>query len=183
MKKFLIWVLALFIVFAVAGIIFYKVYLPGLVAEAIAEDQTPGYVPRFVEVRMKKYKAPLNKGAGDVIREIHESNVSLEQVLQAIDRTEPEQVHAALDELGNSNPKTTDEVFDIASKYVNADFNVEILRKPFNENVNMSMVKRAMGYAEGYRNDDTIDPEMAKAVAKKLLIQKEKEYRQSMMQE
>jgi hypothetical protein len=182
MKKFLIWVIGLFVVFAAAGLIFYKFYLPGLVADAITEDQTPGYVPRFVEVRMKKYKAPLNKSAGDVIHEIHESNVTLEQVLQAIDRTEPEQVYAALNELSNSKPKTTDEVFDIARKYVNADFDVEILRKPFNENVNMSMVKRAMGYAEGYRNDDTIDPDMAKAVAKKLLIQKEKEYRQSIMQ-
>ena len=182
MKKFLIWIIGLFVVFAAAGLIFYKFYLPGMVADAIVEDQTPAYVPKFVEVRIKKYKAPLNKSAGDVIHEIHESNVSLEQVLKAIDQTEPEQVYAALAELDNSNVKTTDQVFDISKKYINADFNVEILRKPFNENVNMAMVKRAMGYAEGHRNDDSIDPEMAKAVAKKLLIQKEKEYRQSMMQ-
>ncbi len=180
MKKVLIWVIGLFVVFAAAGFIFYRFYLPGLVAEAIVKDETPAYVPKFVELRMKKYKAPLNKSAGDVIREIHESNVSLEQVLEAIDRTPPRQIYAALDELDNSKPKTTDEVFNIASKYVAADFDIEILRQPFKENVDMSMVKRAMGYAEGHRNDDTIDPEMAKAVAKKLLIQKEKEYRQSM---
>lgn len=174
--------IGLCVVLAGAGLVFYKFYLPGLVADAIVEDNAPSYMPKFVENRMKKYKAPLNKGANDVIQEIHKSDVTLEQILDAIDRTEDRQVYAALDELGRSKVKNTNQVFDIAKKYINADFDVEVLRKPFNENISMAMIKRAMGYAEGYRKDESFDPEMAKAIAKKLLIQKEKEYRQSMMQ-
>jgi hypothetical protein len=180
MKKFLVWVIGLSVIVAAAAFIFYRFYLPGLVADAIMEEHTPRYVPTFVEARMKKFKAPLNKGTSDVIKEIHRSNVTLEQLLAAVDNTEPAQVHAALDELNNSKVKNTNDVFEIGKKYVQADFDVEVLRKPFNENVDMTMVKRALGYAEGRNDEDAVDPEMAKAVIKQLLIQKEKEYRQSM---
>jgi hypothetical protein len=180
MKKVLIWVIGLLVFLAVATFMFYRFYLPRLVADAITQEKTPTYMPRYVEARMKKFKAPLNKGASDVIKEIHKSDVTLEQLLAAVDNTEPEQVHAALDELNNTKIKNTNQVFDIARKYVQADFDVEVLRRPFNENVDMDMVKRALGYAEGYNDEDAVDPNMAKAVIKQLLIQKEKEYRQSM---
>jgi hypothetical protein len=182
MKKFLIWVIGLVVVFTAGGIIFYRFFLPDIVASAIAGENTPGYVPQFVEARMRKYKAPLNKSAADVIREAHGSNVTLEQLLAAVDRTKPKEVYAALAELQEAKVKNTNQVFDIAKRHVDADFDVEVLRKPFNENVDMEMVKRALGYTEGHQEDE-VDPEMAKAVIKKLLIQKEKEYRQSMMNE
>jgi hypothetical protein len=180
MKKFLLWVVGLGVLFAAAALIFYRFYLPGVVADALTEQETPSYVPKFVEARMNKIKAPLNKGATDVIKEIHKSNVTLEQLLAAVDNTEPEQVRFAFEEINRSKVKNTNDVFDIAKKYVQADFDVEVLRKPFNENVDMSMVKRGLGYLEGHSNDDAMDPEMAKAVIRQVLIQKEKEYRQSM---
>ena len=182
MKKFLIWVIGLIVIFTAGGFIFYRFYLPQIVANAIVDDHTPAYVPQFVEARMKKYKAPLNKGASQVIREIHKSNVSLEQILAAIDNTETREVYAALSEMEQFSPRTTDEVFDIAKKHVQADFDVEVLRKPFNENVDMKMVKRALDYAGARAEEEAMDTEMAKAVFKKLLIQKEKEYRQSVME-
>jgi hypothetical protein len=176
MKKFGIWLLALVITAGIGAYVFYKFYLPGLVAKELVKDEESVYVPRFVKAKIRKYKAPVNKGAHDVIKEMHKSNVTLEQLLQAIDETEEEQVRGMLAELNQINLKSTDQVFDVAKKHFTPGFDIEILRKPFNDNVSLDMVKNGLKQANSYASQADLDPEMAKAVAKQILIQKEKEY-------
>jgi hypothetical protein len=183
MKKFVAWLFAFLVLIAVAAVFFYKFYLPEMVAVALVEEQDRPYIPKFVQARIKKYKEPVNKGAEDVIREIHRSRISLQQILETIDRTEPEQVQAMLDELSTTRIISEDQVFDIGKKYIDADFDVEVLRTPFKENVDTSMIRKGLRQAEYHRNEVPMDPQMAKAIVKQVLIQKEKEYNRAMHQD
>lgn len=180
MKKFIGWMIAFLLVAGIASFIFYKFYVPVLVAEAFVEKENPAYIPRFVQARIEEYKAPVNEGASDIIVEIHRADVRLADLLEAIDRADEDQVHMMLDELSQRRITNTNQVFDIAKKYFTVDFDIEVLRKPFNENVDMAMIRKGLKQAAYYRNEDPVDPEMARAVIKQILIQKEKEYQKSM---
>jgi hypothetical protein len=176
MRKVLAWLFAFLIFTAIAGVVFYKFYLPAMLAAAIVRDEAPAYIPKFVQARIREYRAPVNKGAEDVINEMHRSNVSLQQILAAIDKTEPENVYAMLSELEETRITSTDQVFDIGKKYIDADFDLEILRRPFNENVDTAMIRKGLRTAEYHRQEALVDPAMAKAIVKQVLIQKEKEF-------
>jgi len=161
---------------AVGAFVFYKVYLPALIADAVVKDEGSAYLPKFVEVRIRKYKAPVNEAAGDVVEQIHQSDITMDQILKAIDDTDESQVDAAIAELSTREINSTNEVFDIAKKHFPVGFDVELLRKPFNENVDLDMVRAAVEKARQKKEDEMVDPEMAKAVLKQILIQKEEEY-------
>jgi hypothetical protein len=176
MKKFIGWSLAIIVLLAISVFIFYKFYFPTLVADVLTQDKASSYIPKFVNKRIQRYKAPVNKGAADVIEEIHRSNVTLDQILEAVDNTQEEQVYEMLDELNSSKPKSTNQVFDLAKKHFPVDFDIEVLRAPFNKNVNMTMIKKGLSQANARRGEEGVDPEMAKAVVKQILRQKEKEY-------
>jgi hypothetical protein len=182
MRKIVAWFVALLVLMAIGTAVFYKFYLPQVLAAAIVKEEDQAYIPMFVKAKIKEYKKPVNKGAEDVIREMHRSNVTLQQILETIDRTEPEQVDALLSELEDTRIVSTDQVFDIGKKYIAADFDLEVLRRPFTENVDTSMIKKGLRKAEYHREEAMMDPAMAKAVVKQILIQKEKEFRQAMVQ-
>lgn len=180
MKRFIGWTFILLLLTVVGVSIFYKFYLPGLIADALVQEKEPAYIPTFVQTKIKKYKAPVNKGAEDVIREIHKSNVSLDQILVAIDKTEAEQVYSMLDELNDTEIKNTNQVFDLASRHFPVDFDIEVLRKPFNKNVTMAMIKKGITQANEKREEEGVDPEMAKSVIKQILRQKEQDFNKAM---
>src|SRR5687768_5962256 len=102
MRKFALFLLTLIVIIGVGAFIFYKFYLPDMVAEALIKDETPSYVPVAVKNKLEKFKAPMNKASEDVIAQMHESNLSLDQILKAIDETEEQDVHAALYELNST---------------------------------------------------------------------------------
>jgi hypothetical protein len=168
----------LIIVFIVGGgvYVFYHYFFADVVANALVKEETPSYVPEKIKKGIAKIKAPLNKGAEDVILQIHKSGIPLDRVLNAVDQIQQPQIDAALDELQQAKITNTNQAFDIFKKYLPMDFDAESLRAPFNKNVDMDMIKKARGYAESYRTNEAIDTEMMKTIVKKILIQKEKEF-------
>jgi hypothetical protein len=167
--------LSLIAIVGLGGFLFYKYYLPEMVAEAIVSEELPAYVPDRVKAKIEHYKAPINQVSSDVIREIHQSDVSIDLILKAVDDTQEADVYAALHEVNERKPETTDEVFNVAKKHIQADFDVELLRSSFNKNVNMKMVNKAIKNLNA-KIDEDVDPEMMKAIIKQVLIEKEKEY-------
>ncbi|HYC84993.1 MAG TPA: hypothetical protein VEB86_07215 [Chryseosolibacter sp.] len=177
MKKFVIVVVVLFAAAAAGAFVFYKVYLPELVASAIVNDQEPGYMPDYVQTKIRKYRTPVNQAAEDVIRHADRSNISMDQILRTIDNTKEEHVNAALAELSDRDVKNTNQVFDIFKKHIPADFDVEPLREPFNDHVSMKMIHDALERSRQQLDKENLDADMAKAVIKQVLVQKEAEYR------
>jgi hypothetical protein len=183
MKTLLGWIAVIIIAGAIGAFLFYKIYLPKMLAEAIVKQEESVYIPKFVQARIRKYKAPVNEAAEDVIREIHKSDINVDQIIEAIDRTEEEQVYAMLDELTQANLVSTNQVFDICKKYFTVDFDIELLRKPFNENVDVATIKSALKNSDYREHQQAVDPQMAKAIIKQVLLQKEAEYRKRMFGE
>lgn len=176
MKRFIGWTFILLLLTAVGVFIFYKFYLPGVIADALVQEKEPAYIPKFVQTKIRKYKAPVNKGAEDVIQEIHKSDISLDQILEAIDKTEAEQVYSMLDELSHTEIKNTNQVFDLASRHFPVNFDIEVLRAPFIKNVTMAMIQKGLAQANEKRGEEGVDPEMAKSVIKQILRQKENDF-------
>jgi hypothetical protein len=179
MKKLLWVILILAITFCVAGFVFYKLYLPALVADVLTKAETPSYVPAFVQNKIEKYKVPINKGAGDFVTELHRQNVPVQEVINTIDETSEEEIEAALNELKDQDIKTTDEAFDIIVRHVNSEMNLEIFRAPFKRNVEVKTIQKFLSDDDFNTYRESLDPAMVKEVAKKVLLEKEAEYNNS----
>ena len=175
MKKFSLAVGA-FILIGFAGYVAYEVYFPQMIAESITREPL-ALVPDDIQDRIQKIRKPVNEGAGVVVETMHRSGVTMDQVLRAIDETKEEQAYAFLDELNRSEIQNPDQVFNLAKKHFPVDFNVEIFRKPFNEKVNLATIRKGVRYANMYKTKDEFDAATAKSVVKRILLEKEEEFK------
>lgn len=174
MKKVLISLLIL----AIAGVCAYSVYramLPGLIAEATVSESLSDYIPKRLKTRVEAIKNPINKGADAMIRKMHASQISLDDVLKTVDNITEEQVYAFLDEANARKPATTNEAFDLLKKHFPTPYDAEVFREPFNEHFEMKQVRNALAYANINRKSNDVELGTAKAILKKLIIEKEKE--------
>lgn len=177
MKKILIGIVLTVIVIMAAGYFIYRHYLPEFVASTLSSEKLPPYLPKHVQTKIEEFRAPVNKGTEEMVKEIHRANVPIEKVYETIDNTTDEQAYALLDELNNTPLKNTDHVFDIIKKHIPANFNVEVFRRPFTEHFNMKMVRKALYYGEKNRKSKDLDVDFAKAIIKQVLKEKDKEIR------
>jgi hypothetical protein len=119
----------------------------------------------------------VNEGATAIIAQIHQSDdVTLEDVLRAIDNASEEQALALLDTLNTMKIKSSDEIFTLTKKYFPVDFNVEIFRAPFNEKVSPALIRKCVKMANIYKRRNELDAATAKSIAKRILLQKEEEF-------
>lgn len=165
------------IVIVATGYFIYRHYFPAIVAEAIASESLPGYIPEKLKNKVRQMQSKANESAEDVVMEIRREQIPLEKILALIDNTTEQQVYNFLDDLNHKKPQTTDEVFTIAKSHFQGDFDLEVLRKPFNENVNLTMINKVIAHTNYTRESRKFDIRTVKAVAKKLLIEKDKELR------
>ena len=177
MKKAILIFVSLTVVFAATAYIFYQIYLPHLIAEAVIADDVPDYIPRRFQHKIEAVRRPLNKGSEDVVKEMHKANIPMEKMLAMIDHTTEAQAYGMLEELNQTKLTDTDQVFEIIKKHFPAEFDLEVFRKSFNDHVDLKMIKKAMRYGNMNRRTKDIDIETAKAIAKKILVEKEKETR------
>lgn len=175
MKRFLLVVIILGLLLWGGAYIFYRVYLPDLVAKALVSDETPPYIPRRLMNRVDELRAPVNKGADEMIIEMKKNEIPLDDVVDVIENTTEDEAYEFLKDLNESNPKTPDEVFDIAKEHIRADFDVEVFRKPFVENVSMKSIRKAMHFANTNQKTKDMDIVTGRAIAKQILIEKYKQ--------
>jgi hypothetical protein len=178
MKKVIITTLSICASLALVAYVLYYFYFPQIIANAIVTDELPGYIPRRILNHIDHYRIPINKGSEDLVREIHLAKIPMQKILSAIDATSEDEAYNLLDDLNATSVKNTDQVFDIIKKHFDTDFDVEVFRKPFTENVDMKMVRKGMKYANTNRKTKDVDVETARAIIKQVLINKEKELKQ-----
>lgn len=172
MKRLLLIVIVLGFLGWIGVYIFYRFYFPDMVARAIVSKETPAYIPKRLLNKVDELRIPVNKGAEEIVAEMKKNDIALEEVVEVIENTSEDEAFNFLNELNQANPETPNEVFDIAKKHIDADFDVEILRKPFIENVNMKSIRRAMRYANTNQKTKDLDIETGRAIAKQILIEK-----------
>lgn len=172
----MIWLLAVCIIMAIGAVIFYKYYAPKLMADAITKEDLPSFLPSKVQQKIKKYKEPINAAAEDVVIQMREKEIGIDQMTSAIEEIREDDVNAITNDLKALQPKTSDETFDIIKNNLRTDFDMEILREPFNKHVNDKMIARALKNLNE-SPDSEIDLTMFKNVAKTILIQKAEQLR------
>ncbi len=176
------WILGIAAVVIGLGYFGYtKFFLPRYIASIIVYDKvTPNYLPTRYEKRFLKSRKQINLGADSVLHIIHSKHVSLEQLLKAIDEVEEEQAYNFLDELSSITIVSSNQVFDIGKKYFKPDFDVELFREVFERKASVSQIKRGVILANKHRDEGDMSPEMLRAVAKQILIEKEKKLTQEL---
>ena len=179
MKKVLTISLVLIALAAVGSFVWYKLYFPKMVAEAVVAEELPAYLPKHIRMKIDEFRLPVNASAEKMIEKIHTENIPFEKVIETIDNASQEQTDAFIDELAATKITSADQVFDIGKKYFPVDYDVEVFREPFNQNVDLRVIRKGISYANTNRRTNDVDLVTLKEIAKKILVQKEKEYRMS----
>jgi hypothetical protein len=175
MKKIVI-VATIFILIGISAFIFYKVYFPRLVANAVARRDIPAYVPKRIQKKIEDLREPINRGTTEFVKEIHKADIPMNKVINVIDKASEKDAYALLDELNQTKPQSTNQVFDILKKHMTNDFDVEVFRKPFNEHFNMKMIRQAIAFGNENRKRKNIDFETTKAIVKQIVQEKENDF-------
>lgn len=175
MKRFLLASLAILVLLAAGGYYLYRSIMPDLVAEAVISDSLPEYIPKRLHTRVEAIRKPINKGTEALIEKMRDSEIPLEQVLEAVDNITEDQAYDFLDEVNAANPSSPDDVFEIAKRHFSTDFDPEVFREPFKEHFEMKQIRNAIAYANLNRKSNDVDISTAKAILKKIIIEKEKE--------
>ncbi len=178
MKRKLGWFLvALFIIAGLGYLGYTKLLLPRYVAKIIMDEETtPKYLPNRYEKRLVKSRRRINSGVDSVLVIIHRKNISLDQLLKAIDEVKEEQAYSFLDELNSTTIVSSDQVFDIGKKHFKTDFDIELFRDVFQKKAQVQVIKRGLILANKQRENQDMSPETIRAVAKQILIEKEKKF-------
>jgi hypothetical protein len=175
MKKILFPIIIMIIVLAVGGYFLYRSLMPKIIAEAVVSESLPGYIPKRLQTKVEAIRAPLNRGTEAMVEKMHESDIALDEVLEAVDNISEEEAYAFLDDLNKRKPSNTDEVFDLAKKHFPTDFDPEVFRAPFNRYFDIRQIKDGIAYANLNRKSNDVDITTAKAILKHIIIEKEKE--------
>lgn len=176
MKRFALAFLCLLLVLSLGGFVVYKFYLPTIIAKTVVANDLPAIVPSTIKTKIEKARKPINEGAGTVISTIHQSGVSIEQIIKAIDEAKEEQAYAMLDELNSTKITNVDQVFDMGKKYFPVEFDVEIFREAYRKKATLPLIEKAIRYANRYRDEKLMDAQTAKETAKRILKEKESEF-------
>ena len=174
MKK-IITALLILTVLGVSGYLVYRSLVPQIIARAVVSDSLPGYIPKRLQTKVEAIRTPLNEGTEAMLQKMHASEIPVDQVLEAVDDISEEEAYAFLDELNTTKPSNSNEVFDVAKKHFSTDFDLELFREPFNKHFDMDQINNAIAYANLNRKSNDVDIVTAKAILKKIIVQKEED--------
>lgn len=177
MKRLMIMCVLLVGLVAGAGYYLYRTWMPDIIADAVISGSGTAYIPKRLKARVEEIRAPINDGTGAIVEKMQAERIPIDEVIHAIDAVTEDQTNAFLDDVNRQKPKTTDEIFDLATKHFSTSFDPEVFRKPFTEHFSMEQIKDALAYANLNRKSKDVDLPMAKAIAKKIIIEKEREMR------
>jgi hypothetical protein len=160
----------------IVSAIVYQFFLPNLIAKTLSVEELPSYIPQRIKAKVEKVNKPLNEGARTVISTIHQSNITIEQLLKAIDEAKEEQAYAMLDELNRTKITNVDQLFDMGKRYFPVDFDVEVFREIYRKKATLPLIEKAIVYANKYKDEKLMDAQTAKETAKRILKNKEEEF-------
>jgi hypothetical protein len=154
----------------------YKLYAPTIIANELLKETEPTFLPKKIAEKIKKVKTETNQLSTDIIKDIHKSNISLDQLLNGLDEVTEDEANSFLDEINNLEElESPDQIFDLAKNHFPVDFDVEPLREPFRNKADIHKIETLIQKANEYRDNNLINFESAKAIIKRILIEKEKE--------
>ena len=175
MKRFLIAALLVIGLLAAGGYILYRKVMPHLVAKAVTSHSLPGYIPKRLKNRVEAIRKPINKGTEAIIEKMHDADITLEDVLLAVDNISEEEAYAFLDEFNETDHTSPDDVFDVAKKHFKTSFDLEVFREPFRKHFKLKQIRSVIDYASLNRRSNDVDFATAKVILKMIIIEKEKE--------
>lgn len=150
MKKVFTIFLLLATVTAIGLYIFYKVYMPKMVAEVIVSDEPPPNIfPEKIKKGIVKARNEIDAQMDDVPDQLKKNGSTFDDLIRIVELADEKEVRAAVNELMNTEIKSEDQVFDIGLKHVHIDgYDLEAFRSIFKEKATIHKIKRGVLYIE-----------------------------------
>jgi hypothetical protein len=91
-RKWAYIILGFLLMCVIGSVIVYKFFLPSIIAKTLSAEELPAYIPQRVKSKIEKVNKPLNETARNVISTIHNSGITIDQLLKAIDEAKEERI-------------------------------------------------------------------------------------------
>ena len=178
MSKRLLLMLVIGVGLFLTGYIGYRVYLPKYVASMILEDKSPSYLPEKITKKIDKIKTPINQSTEALILSTEKSGIKTEELLQAIEEINKDQVNKFIEEVINKEHELdANKIFDLGKQHFPVSFDVEHLRDEFTKQATPQLIRKATHLLKAYQTEQLISFESAKLILKQMIIQKQVELR------
>ena len=169
MKKLLIFLLIVIVLGAVAyaG---YRFYLPSMIAEALTSDQPSAMVPAAMQEKVTNLKTKVNREAKKIPVFLKEQKIGYDDLLNIIDRTDPDELLDAYQAIATTKFTSIDQVFDIGKKHIKIEgYDLEIFRGPFLQYVTIEDVHKSIEKVEQNKLLTSMSIPVAKETLKQVL--------------
>lgn len=178
MSKRLLLMLVIGICLLLTGYIGYRIYLPKYVASMILEDKSPFYLPEKITKKINKLKTPINQSTEALILSTEKSGIKTEELLQAIEEINEDQVNKFIEELiSKEHEHDANKIFDLAKQHFPVSFDVELLRDEFIKQATPQVIRKAMDLSKVYQTEQLISFESGRLILKQMILQKQVELR------
>ncbi len=146
MKKVLTVLLVLLVLATLGSLIFYRFYMPKMVATTITSDEPPpSILPEKVKKTIIKARVELDKQMTDVPVKLEQLGLTFDDVIDIVEVVDTDQIEAAIEELQSTELKSVDQAFDIGLKHVNVDgYDLSIFREVFKEKATLDKIRKGL---------------------------------------
>ncbi|UII25509.1 hypothetical protein LVD15_19690 [Fulvivirga maritima] len=173
MKRLLHSLIILGIMVAGAAYIYVYHILPREMAKALTSDQKT-WVPSSISKVAKENKALITEAIDELPEELHELNLTFDQLLKIVDEVDPDQVKSIIKELNEKKISNVDQTFDVIKKNISLKtIEIELFRDYFKRKATAEQIKKGLQYLN--KNDylTTISVPVAKQTIKSILLEKQ----------
>jgi hypothetical protein len=178
MKKILIWLLVIVIVFGIGTFAFYELYLPTLIAKSLSEDKpVSDLIPENQRAQIEQLKKPLNKNVANIIAKIHKSNIPVEMLVSAVENVSQQDVDNLAEEIQNNPTITPNDLNVLIQQRFAPGIDLASLEQ-ITSGIKPQDLQRAVKKYQSYREKQPFDFKLAKSVIIKMIEEKEQQYQQ-----
>ncbi|MBK6266532.1 hypothetical protein JKA74_15915 [Marivirga sp. S37H4] len=173
MKKYPLIIIIVFLLLSSAVFYGYNYVYPRVVAHAIVSKQYVGLLPEKFKDRIELISDTVNQRVSRMFEITEDNGVTMDDLLNAIDEIEEQEVRNALAELYETDIQSVEQVYEIGVKHIKIQsFDPQVLRAPFIEHVKLHHVKKGLKYIKRHDLQNQMSSKSARSIAKQILIQK-----------
>ncbi|MBL3658189.1 hypothetical protein [Fulvivirga sediminis] len=173
MKRLLYSLLILAII--IAGAAYFYVYhiLPKEMAKALTSDQKT-WVPGPLNKVATEKKEEINAAIDKLPQELHELDLTFDQLLKIVDEVDPDQVKNVIAELNEKKISNVEQAFDVIKTNISIkSVNIELFRDYFTHRIKSKQIQKGLQYLNQNDYLTTISVPVAKQTIKNILLEKQ----------
>jgi uncharacterized protein YxeA len=176
MKKILIGLGVILIMAIIGGFYFYKQVIPKMAAKAIVKGEYSAFVPKKIQNKVNAARGEINNQVEKTLKATSSNGITIDQLYIAIDQVDKTEVETTYKLIMEGEITDPQEAFNIAYSNIEIEvFDPMILKPVYDEIIKKEHIIRVVKTIESNNLLENLDMQMARNVAKQILMQKQEE--------